>query len=182
MAVQDPNWAEVVLAIATSVGVIGLLATIVVAAFAGRQAAEARHARQTQLAADFLRRWDEDALVETRRLVAQFKTKEELRDALQRYIRTNAPEEFVLYRELDYFEQLGALERLGAFNFDLIVLLLGDRLIDRWELWKPSIDAMAKTSGTQPYPMFESLVGRMRAALGRPERHAGASSGEGVLS
>jgi hypothetical protein len=67
--VSDPNWAEQVTAIATAVGVIGLLATIGVAIVAGRQVREARHARQSQVAADFVRRWDEDALVETRRLV-----------------------------------------------------------------------------------------------------------------
>ena len=158
---SDPNWAEQVTAIATSVGVIGLLATIVVAIVAGRQVREARHARQSQIAADFVRRWDEDALVETRRLVAQFETPGELRDAFQRYIATNAPEAYVLYREPDYFEQLGALERVGAVNFDLLTLLLGRRLVDRWEMWKPSIEAM----GDNVYPMFEALVVKMRAAL-----------------
>ena len=57
-----------------------------------------------------------------------------------------------MYRELDYFEQLAALEHVGAFDFELIKLLLGRTLIDRWEMWKPSIDAMRGTGG---YPMFE---------------------------
>src|ERR671910_87129 len=134
---SDPNWAEQVTAIATAIGV---LATIGVAIVAGRQVREARHARQSQIAADFVRRWDEDALVETRRLVAQFETPHELRDACQRYIATNALEAYVLYREPDYFEQLGALERVGAVNFDLLTLLLGRRLVDRWEMWKPSAE------------------------------------------
>ena len=159
---SDPNWAEQVTAIATSVGVIGLLATIVVAIVAGRQVREARHARQSQIAADFVRRWDEDGLVEARRLVAQFHTKEELCAAFQRFIEENAPEAYVLYRELDYFEQIGALERVGAMNFDLLRLLLGRRLIERWEMWKPSIDAMPGD-----YPMFRALVTKMRAALER---------------
>jgi hypothetical protein len=66
-----------------------------------------------------------------------------------------------LYRELDYFEQLAALESLGAFNFELIRVLLGQRLIDRWEMWKPSIDAM----GQGTYPLTEALVERMRTVL-----------------
>src|SRR5829696_2069136 len=118
---SDPNWAEQVTAIATAIGVVIV---------AVRQVREARHARQSQIAADFVRRWDEDALVETRRLVAQFETKEELRAAFLRFIDTNAPEAYVLYRELDYFEQIGALEEVGAMNFDLLRLLLGRRLID----------------------------------------------------
>jgi hypothetical protein len=155
-----PNWAEQVTAIATAVGAVGLLSTVGLAVAAGRQVREARHATQSQITADFVRRWDEDGLVEARQLAAQFKTKEELSAAFQRFIDVNAPEAFVLYRELDYFEQLGALEQVGAINFDVLRLLLGPRLIDRWEMWKPSIDAMAGD-----YPMFRALVAKMRTTL-----------------
>jgi hypothetical protein len=162
MAASDPNWAEQVTAIATAVGAIGLLGTIVLAVVAGRQVREVRHSRQAQIAADFLRRWDEPDLVETRRLVARFETKEALCAAFQHYMADNSIEAFVFYRELDYFEQLGALERLGAIHFDLVELLLGQRLLDRWEMWKPSIDAMG---GESVYPMFSALVAKMRRAL-----------------
>ena len=159
-----PNWAEEVTAIATAVGAVGLVSAIGATVFAARQVREARQSRQAQMAGDFLRRWDEDALVETRRLVASYATREELAAAFRRFIAANAPEAYVLYRELDYFEQLGALERLGAFHFELIETLLGERLIDRWEMWQPSIDAM----GDDVYPMFRSLVGRLRERHGRP--------------
>jgi hypothetical protein len=66
----------------------------------------------------------------------------------------------VLYRELDYFEQLGALEKHGAVDFEMIRTLLGRRLIDRWELWQPAI------GGGQAYPMFDRLVTKMRAPTG----------------
>src|SRR6266508_2731855 len=163
----DPNWAEQVTAIATAVGAVGLVSTIGLAIVAGRQVREARHTRQAQTAADFLRRWDEADLVETRRLVARFETSEDLCSAFQRYIAENSIEAYVLYRELDYFEQLGALERLGAVHFDLVQLLLGRRLLDRWEMWKPSIDAIA---GESVYPMFSALVTKMRRTLGVSER------------
>ena len=68
---------------------------------------------------------NEDALLETRRLVATFETKEELSAAFRTFIASNADEAYVLYRELDYFEQLAALEHVGAFDFELIKLLLG---------------------------------------------------------
>jgi hypothetical protein len=156
-----PNWAEQVTAIFTAVGSIGLLSTLGLAIFAGLQVREAQQARHAQIAADFLRRWDEHDLVETRRLVAQFANKEELAAAFQEFIRTNSVSAYVLYRELDYFEQLGALESVGAFHFDLIKLLLGQRLIDRWNLWKPSIDAM----GDNVYPMFAALVAKLENRL-----------------
>ena len=71
-------------------------------------------------------------------------------------------EAYVLFRELDYFEQLGALEEHGGFDFELIRTLLGHRLIERWEMWQPAIDAVG---GTAAYPMLERLVTKMRAAL-----------------
>ncbi|HEV3131133.1 MAG TPA: hypothetical protein VGY51_04150 [Acidimicrobiales bacterium] len=157
-----PNWAEQVTAIATAVSAIGLLSAIGAVIFAGQQAREARIGRQAEVAVEFFRRWDEDPLVETRRLVAQFETKEALRDAMVRFIADNAVEAYVLYRELDYFEQLGALEQHGGFDFDLIKTLLGRRLVDRWEMWQPSIDAIG---GRMVYPLFDGLVTKMRAVL-----------------
>ena len=101
-------------------------------------------------------------MLETRRLVAEFETPEALRDAMVLFIAENSADAFVLYRELDYFEQLGALEKHGGFDFELIRTLLGRRLIDRWDLWLPSIEALG---GTAAYPMFERLVTKMRAAV-----------------
>jgi hypothetical protein len=164
-----PNWAEQVTAIATAVGALGLLGALGAAAFAGQQVKEARKARESQIAADFFRRWNEDALIETRRLVTTYETKEELSVAFRAFIASNADEAYVLYRELDYFEQLAALEHVGAFDFELIRLLLGRTLIDRWEMWRPSIEGMVGVGG---YPMFESLVAKMMIAL--------ASAGDGV--
>jgi hypothetical protein len=160
--VPGPNWAEQVTAIATAVGAIGLLGALVAAVFAGQQVKEARKSRESQIAADFFRRWNEESLVETRRLVSRFSTKEELGAAFQGFIKSNADEAYVLYRELDYFEQLAALERVGAFDFELIKLLLGRTLIGRWEMWRPSLDAMGGTGG---YPLFKALVEKMRGAL-----------------
>jgi len=107
---------------------------------------------------EFFRRWDEEPLVEARRLVAQFETPDALRDAMARFMAENSVNAYVLYRELDFFEQLGALEEHGGFDFELIRTLLGRRLIDRWEMWQPSIDVIGRDS----YPMFERLVTKMR--------------------
>ena len=147
-------------------GCLGLLGAIGAAILAGRQVKEARKLRESQIAGDFLRRWDEEALVESRQLVAQFETGEELSIAFQRFVAANSNEAYVLYRELDYFEQLAALEHLGHFDFDLIKLLLGRTLVDRWEMWKPSIDAMCWARG---YPLFEALAAKMKKAMDSPD-------------
>ncbi len=156
-----PNWAEQVTAIATAVGALGLLSAIGAVIFAGQQAREARIGRQAEMAVDFFRRWNEEPMVETRRLVAEFETPEALRDAMVRFVASNSAEAYVLYRELDYFEQLGALEAHGGFDFELIRTLLGRRLVDRWEMWRLAIDAIG---GSSAYPMYERLVTKMRTA------------------
>ena len=156
-----PNWAEQVTAIATAVSALGLLSAIGAVIFAGQQAREARIGRQAEMAVDFFRRWNEGPMVEARRLVAEYETAEALRDAMLVFIAENSAEAYVLYRELDYFEQLGALEEHGGFDFELIKSLLGPRLIDRWEMWEPTIEAIG---GKDVYPMFDRLVNKMRAA------------------
>jgi hypothetical protein len=156
-----PNWAEEVTAIATVVLAVGAVGAIGAAMFAGQQVREARIGRQAEVAADFFKRWSDDSLVETRRLVASYGSPENLRDALVRHVAANDVEAYVLFREPDYFEQLGALEEHGGFDFDLISKLFGTQLVERWNLWRPAIDAIG---GRPVYPMFGRLVDKLRAA------------------
>jgi hypothetical protein len=109
-------------------------------------------------------------MVEARRMVGRFKSPDELRDAFTAYVATDAPEAYVLYRELDFFEQLGALESRGAFDIELIRLLLGRTLIERWEMWRPAIH---EAHGPGVYPMFERLVERLRPVLDEPAAAGG---------
>ena len=171
------DWAEVT-AIATSILAIGLLGAIGAAVFAAQQVQEARKTREAHMAAEFFRRWNEDALVETRRLIRRFKSAEDLREAFTGYVAADAPEAYVLLRELDYFEQLGALESQRAFDLELIKLLLGRTLIERWEMWTPAI---TEAYGPGVYPMFEALVDKLRHALDDPaaQLSAGATIGSG---
>jgi len=159
MPAADPNWAEQLTAVATAIGAIGLLGGIGAAIFAGRQVSEARKSRDAMMAAEFFRRWNEDALVETRRLVARFSTREELSVAFQGYVTAGAAEAYVLYRELDFFEQLGALVHRGAFDIELAKLLVGKIVVERWDLWQPALDAVY---GVDVYPMFASLAVKLR--------------------
>jgi hypothetical protein len=156
-----PNWAEQVTAIATAVLAIGAVGAIGAAVFAAQQVREARIGREAEVASEFFRRWSDDPMVETRRLVATFRSPDALRDALLRHTTANDTEAYVLYRELDYFEQLGALEDHGGLHFGLIQRMLGRRLVDRYELWAPSIEAIG---GRDVYPMFTQLAEKMRAA------------------
>jgi hypothetical protein len=79
------------------------------------------------------------------------------------------PQSYVLFRELDFFEQLGALEYQGVFDFELIKLLVGRILIERWNMWQPALQAY----GADVYPMFANLAAKMRAVLELPQSRSG---------
>jgi hypothetical protein len=155
------NWGEVT-AIATCVLALGLVGGFIAAAFAAQQVREARRSREAEIAAELFRRWDDEQLVEARRLVGRFKSPEELRDAFVAYVAADATEAYVCYRELDFFEQLAALETRGAVDIELIALMLGRALIERWELWRPAIHA---AHGPGAYPLFERLAAKLRRML-----------------
>jgi hypothetical protein len=155
------DWGEVT-AIATCILALGLVGGFIAAAFAAQQVREARRSREAEIAIELFRRWNEEPLVEARRLVARFKSPEELRDAFVAYVAADAPEAYVCYRELDFFEQLAALETRGAVEMELITLMRGRALIERWELWRPAIhDAL----GPGAYPLFERLARKLRRTL-----------------
>jgi hypothetical protein len=158
------DWSEVT-AIATSVLALGLVGAFGATAFAAQQVREARRTREAQMATEFFRRWDEAELVESRRMANRYKSPEELREAFATLVAADAPEAYVLYRELDYFEQLAALESLGALDLEMIKILLGRTLIERWELWRP---ALGQAFGPDVYPMFQGLVEKLRPTLGEP--------------
>ena len=161
------NWDEVT-AISTAILAVGLLGGFGAAMFAAQQVREERRSREAQMAAEFFRRWNDAGLVETRQLVARYRTPQELSDAYAAYVAADAPEAYVLYRELDFFEQLAALEDHGAFDIKLIEHMLGRTLIERWEMWEPAI---TRAHGPGVYPMFAGLVEKLRRDLDRPRGH-----------
>ena len=159
MPVSAVDWSEVT-AIATAVLALGLVGALGAAVFAAQQVREARISREALMAAEFFRRWNDDALVESRRMFARYSSPQELRDAFVGYVAVDAPESYVFYRELDFFEQLAALESRGAFDLELIRLLLGRTLVERWEMWRPALE---EAHGPGVYPMFEGLAGKLAA-------------------
>ena len=155
------DWTEVT-AIATAVLAVGAVGAFGAAIFAAQQVREARKSREAQMAVEFFRRWNDDALVEARRLFGGFKSPAELSDAFAAYVAANAPEAYVLLRELDFFEQLAGLEREGAIDLELVKMMVGPILIERWRMWRP---ALHRVYGPGVYPMYEGLVDKLRRRL-----------------
>jgi hypothetical protein len=56
-----------------------------------QQVREARRSREAQMAAESFRRWNEDPLVQTRRMVRKFNSPEELRETFSAYVSADAP-------------------------------------------------------------------------------------------
>ena len=96
--------------------------------------------------------------MEARRLVAEQADGQQLAATFSASMADNSMAAYVLLRELDFYEQLGALDHVGAFDFELIDALIGNSLVTRWELWRPTVDAM----GDDAYPMFRSLADKVR--------------------
>jgi hypothetical protein len=92
-------------------------------------------------------------------MVGRFQSPEALREAYVTWVAADAPEAYVLYRELDFFEQLAALESRGAFDLELIRMLLGRTLVERWDLWGPALEA---AHGGGVYTMFQGLAEKLR--------------------
>jgi hypothetical protein len=77
-------------------------------------------------------------------------------DALTVFVAENSAEAYILYRELDYFEQLRALERHGGFDFELIRTPLG-----RWlPRLSPAASAPARARRGFPGHRAVWLVGK----------------------
>ncbi len=172
MLASAPNWAEQVTAIATAVLALSLFGAVAAGVVGAQQVREARRSRQALMAAEFIRRWNDETLVEARQLVARFGKPEDLAAAFEQYVADNSRQAYVLYRELDYFEQLAALERSGALDFALLKLLVGPIVVDRWRLWEPALSAV---HGETVYPLFRDLADRIRRSLddGTPARAPG---------
>src|SRR5438067_12236908 len=126
-------WSEVT-AIATSILALGLLGGIGAAVFAAQQVREARRSREAQMAAEFFRRWSEPELVEARRLVGRFRSPEELRDAFAAYVAASAPEGLRALSRARLLRAAG--QSRSAFDHELIRLMLGRTLIERWQMWR----------------------------------------------
>jgi hypothetical protein len=144
-----PAW---ITAIATGLLVIGAL----IALF---QLREARRTRHTEAAARMSSRWESSEYVEARVRIDQFLDDKQLRDALLIAMKNRSPDRHLLLRELSFFEELGAMEKLGAISLRWIDETMKDLVVARWALWESTITELrvGKAPEHWPYKNFELL-------------------------
>jgi hypothetical protein len=154
---QPIHWS----AILTSVGAIVAGVGVV---FVWQSVRESERARFAQMATEFSRRWGEEALVEVRRKTRDYSTVDQLAVAFKAYRDSNAAEYYLLLRELDFFEDLGAAERIKSVSPEFVDLTLGTTVVDRWEMWEPAI-TLVWDGDPYAYNQFRELARRIKARL-----------------
>jgi hypothetical protein len=143
--------------------------------FASRQIRESKVARLTEAAAGVSRRWDGPDLIESRAAIDAFGSEDALRDAVLSVMReedqnTNLD---LLLREPNFFDDLGAQEFLGGITLQWIEFTMREIVLDRWNLWEPTVIALREDDPTEPpvYGNFERLTKKLQGEqLGRIQR------------
>jgi hypothetical protein len=162
---SGPNWAEIITAIATAI-----LAGGVIAAFF--QLKETKTTRNTEMAARLSEKWESKEFADARAKVDSFKTEDEFLAAMLPAIQK--PDEktdndgadadrALLRRELTYFEEIAALELMGAISIQWIDKMMKQRVLDRWEVWWPIIERLRAGPPEEPamFANFQKLVDRL---------------------
>jgi len=124
----NDNWAGGVTAWATVAIALGAI----VALFQLREAKKTRH---TEAAAGMSSRWETDEYVDARKEIDKYEDSMAIRDALIFYMKERSPERHLLLRELSFFEELGAMEKMGATSLRWINETMRDLVLARWTFW-----------------------------------------------
>lgn len=144
-----PAWITAIATCAIALGAI----------FALFQLLEAKNARHTETAARLSERWDSQAFADARAKVDSFTNLEDFLAAVQ----ADGPGRVLLLRELTYFEEMAAIEVMGAISLRWIDILMRERVLDRWEVWEPVIKQLRQGPPEEPtmFANFEKLVDRL---------------------
>lgn len=147
---------------------ITAIATIILAYGVLLTRAQLRDNRRTALAegaASVSRRWDEQELMDARAAINAFENEEALRDAVVAAMDGDDVEFDVelLLREPNFFEDLGLEEFLGGITLQWIEYSMSDIVVDRWNLWAPTIEELQSKNPSKPpiYGNFQNLAKKL---------------------
>jgi hypothetical protein len=136
------HWAAILTCSFAGIAAIGVL-------FAWFAVREARRARLATTASGFYSEWNGREMVDARKAVADKGGPVELAAALVDAYNTNSPDYYTLIREANFYENLGLLVRSDkspimrrSAYLKLIRLFLGSQVVNRFDYWKPAIDAL----------------------------------------
>ncbi|MCH7811059.1 MAG: hypothetical protein IH958_00320 [Chloroflexi bacterium] len=132
--VQDSvKWTEIVTVAFVMASFVLLVAAGI---FAGLQVGETRRTREAQLMMELTNRWDNDDLLEARRLAALYESNPE---SLTKVMQTDREERYQLERVPNFFEDLGVLVSEKSLAPRLVAKLMAGSVERYWALYSPYI-------------------------------------------
>jgi hypothetical protein len=165
IAASDIHWTAGITAVATAITAVGVIFAGLAAIWAGRQVREAERTRHATTAIELASRWEGEPLVTARQHVGNYPTKEALRDAYLQAKQDHDDEFYILQKLLDFFEDLGVMERMGGLGLEWIRLTLGTAICDYWTSWQPTVQEVRDRGHTTMGENFERLAHRLAAPV-----------------
>ena len=165
---SGPGWTEIVIAVATGVLAVGVLATVWAAWGARSAVRETVKARHTQLFIDIARRWDDSEMQKAKQSLAGMNAIR-FQEHYRRLYKRKGPELYGVERFANFFEDLGLLEKMGNIEIKWIEESLGSSVTGYWEMWKLATieqrDATGPTGidATLLYENWELLAHKIEA-------------------
>jgi hypothetical protein len=153
---QDPNWTDVLTALASLVAASGVF-------FVLYQVREARRSRDAATTADFSRRWDESPVIDSRNTVLKLGTARAVRDELKRLRKAKDPGYSPFLAEPNYYEDLAVLCRRKALDKRMVRDSFGTLISDRYAFWRLAIAELREADDKLDYVHFEDLANEMKA-------------------
>jgi hypothetical protein len=155
------HFAQGITAAASVVTSLGVLAAAAAARWAGHQVQEAQRSRSVATAITISQRWESQEVEEARRATVGINSQDLVEIALTAR-RENSDEYFLYMKELNFFEDLAVMEKLGGVSLEWIKETLRTVTIKRWEYWKPAVLALRKdTASPAACKNFQDLAEKL---------------------
>jgi hypothetical protein len=154
-----PNWAEILLAVSTSVIAAGLLIGAI-------QLRESRSSRYALIALEFAKLWDSPEFIRSRNLIMHYNV-DTARDLADLYIqleaeRPRSPAFNDCQRVPNFFEYVSAFERYGWVDIDWIEKTFGFAVFAIWERWEAAAKKERDLFHGEAFTGLEDLVRRLK--------------------
>jgi hypothetical protein len=146
---EEPNWSEIILALAT-VGLTLATIALAVAAFLALQGlGESRRDRNAAAMTDMSQRWDNEHFRGVRRTIQDFAgtgsdSGNRLRDRIMELRSANAPKYHELLTEPSFLEDLSISVNYSGIDFKIVKDSLGYIVWDRWCLWHSTVQELRR--------------------------------------
>jgi hypothetical protein len=151
------HWTDVMTAITAGAGFLLLFAGSIVAL---QQLGQADKARHLSVLTDMSHRWDDTAMVASRKLASQYEgDPKRLRNDMLLFSQRNADEYWTLARLPNFFEDLGILVDEGVIPIRLVDNSLGGPALYAWRIYSDYVE-WEQRSDLETFLYFSRLAAK----------------------